>query len=169
MGRQIRFYMLSKDEMEFVNKVIKSGDYFVDDKGNKLTLDDLKKEMLVWIVSPKSRIVKNHWGHIDDDQVDGIQFVRSKIWEKSQVWAQRNVQEGRLWVQLKYYSSFSPDAQIITKEKWLEDKYKFYKRWIVKHTRISKDKFFYIGEETYLLYKGGLKMMQGPKTEIEFE
>jgi hypothetical protein len=211
MGRQIQIFMVNKDEFDFINKVIESGDYFIDDKGNKVTVDDIiKSPYHFWIVSARSRIIKRSIGYIDYDRIDGIQFIRSKLIEpqdqkineakesnldlfeelkkapffkkgkfypshvdENKLAEFRNikrVEPGRLWVQLKYYSSYDENARIICKEKWLEDKYNYYKRWIIKNYKISKDKMFYIGKETYTLNKeAGYKMMGGPIVEIEFD
>jgi hypothetical protein len=166
MGRQIGFFMINEDETELIKIVIESGDIFIDDKGEKISPDEIKNDYLFWIVSPQSKIVMTDYGHVDDDRVEAIQFERSQIID------QQIVRPGRLWVQLRYYSSKGENYRIITKDKWLEKKYNVYKRWIIKNCTINKDKIlrYYIGKETYRLYKEeGYRMMTGPKVEIEFE
>ena len=159
--------MVNEDETEFIKKVVESGDFFLDDKGNILTPGEVKDIWgNFWIISPQSKIIKMDNGFIDDDRVDAIQFC--KCFVKNQ----KFVSPGRLWVQLKYYSSYDESARIITKEKWLEDKYNYYKRWLVKNYKGDKGKGlrFYIGRETYRLYKEeGWKMMTSPVNEAEFD
>ncbi len=146
------------DVIEFIRSTIK-------EPQPRKTDEDIKKEEEDWLkifielgknLSPP-RTIKYYPPLVDKEIIERYR-------------SQKRIERGRLWVQLKYYSSYDADAQIISKDKWLEDKYNYYKRWIIKNSKISKDKMFYIGKETYVLYKeAGYKMMGGPIVEIEFE
>lgn len=164
MSRQIRFLLLNGDETEFVKLVTDFGDTKVDDKGKELTTEEaLRPEVLgFYIVSSQSIIVKDKkYGFITPDLSDAIEFSRSIVCQPG------CVRFGRLWVKLDYWGE---NGKKIRKEKWLNDKYNIYKKWIVKNCKLSKDKYFYIGKEAYRLYKEeGYKMMATPKSEVEFD
>lgn len=74
---------------------------------------------------------------------------------------------GRLWVELKYWDK---QRQLIAKNKRLYERFDFYRKWIKKNYRISKDKCFYIGDEAYKFYcQGKLKMVSPINYVVEFD
>ena len=74
--------MVNKDEQEFINKVIESGDFFIDDKGNRLETNDIKAHRgNIWIASPQSQIIKTKNGFIDEERAEVIQFSKSRTIE----------------------------------------------------------------------------------------
>jgi hypothetical protein len=112
-------------------------------------------------LSQYSKIIYSRNGFIDVICSDVIEFSRSMARN------QKKVQYGRLWVELKY---FEESGVGVTKEKWLNEKYSAYKRWIEKQYKISKCKDFYIGATTYKIYKHeSFKLMATPVLEVEFE
>jgi hypothetical protein len=169
MGRQIRFFMLNSDEEKFLEYVKESGAQIFDKKSNPIEIDkfgriiedkDQPSITQLFITSPESKIRKDENGFIDQILSDVIVFRRCSLTEKKMVW------EGRIWAEFKYYDDRD---ELIKKEKWFEQKFNKYRSWIKKNFRISIDKFAYIGEEAYNLYKEkGYRMMNGPKVEIKF-
>jgi hypothetical protein len=81
VGRQIQFFWVNEDEQQFINKVIESGDSFLDTKGNKLETSCIRTYTgNIWIVSPQSKLVFSG-DFIDHDEVEAIQFRRCCIIE----------------------------------------------------------------------------------------
>jgi hypothetical protein len=74
-------------------------------------------------------------------------------------------QVGRLWIELIGYAL---NGSTFRKDQWVEDDYNYYKKWILKHCKISKNKCCYIGGTAYRLYKNGYKMLS-LKYEFEFD
>ncbi len=169
MGKQIRFFMLNSDEEKFLEYVKESGAQISDKKSNPIEIDkfgriiedkDQPSITQLFITSPESKIIKDENGFIDQILSDVIVFRRCSLTEEKMVW------EGRIWAEFKYYDDRD---ELIKKEKWFEQKFNKYRSWIKKNFRISIDKFAYIGEEAYKLYKEkGYRMMNGPKVEIKF-
>jgi hypothetical protein len=84
----------------------------------------------------------------------------------------KRVLSGRLYVKTNYYSSYDENAILLYKAEWLIKKYERYKRWIIKYSQKNKGTGFgfYIGKETYRLYKEEeWRMMIGPILEAKFE
>ncbi len=162
MGKQIRFFMLNDDENAFIKLIEEFGDRIVDNKGKTLVAEEIIKSdrSVFYILSQSSKITYSVNGFIDVICSDAIEFSRSMIRNQSKV------QYGRLWVELKY---FDESGNSITKEKWLNNKFNMYKRWIEKQYKISKCKDFYIGNAAYDLYKNErYKLMASPILEVEF-
>ncbi len=161
--------MLNSDEEKFLEYVKESGAQISDKKSNPIEIDkfgriiedkDQPSITQLFITSPESKIIKDENGFIDQILSDVIVFRRCSLTEEKMVW------EGRIWAEFKYYDDRD---ELIKKEKWFEQKFNKYRSWIKKNFRISIDKFAYIGEEAYKLYKEkGYRMMNGPKVEIKF-
>ncbi len=163
MGKQIRYFMLNEDQVKLVDFVKELSDMIVDNKGIALAVEHIyvSNRSSFYILSQQSKVAYSDNGFIEAFSSDVIQLSKNMIRRQNQV------EYGRLWVELKYYDSL---GNIVTKDKWLSDKYNMYKKWIIKNCRISKEKDFYIGEATYKLYKSGeYKMMATPVTEVEFD
>jgi hypothetical protein len=155
--------MLNEDEKDFINLVSQFGDIIVDNKGNSLTMEEVIKsdKSVFYILSQHSKIIYSMNGFIDVICSDVIEFSRSMARNE------KKVQYGRLWVEIKY---FDESGTSVTKEKWLNERYSSYKKWIEKQYKISKCKDFYIGIATYNLYKHeSSKLMATPVLEVEFE
>ena len=176
MGKQINFFMLRNKELEFLKEITKNGDFLVDDKLNPVSEEIIKKDIIydkkemieipllqVFIVSPDSKIFKMDNGYIDTFSSEVIEFFRSAIIDREN--EKEIVDVGRLWAEFTYYSG----EEKIRKEKYFEQKFESYRKWIKKHLNISKTKEFYIDEEAYNLYKKGYKMQLSPKYNEEFE
>lgn len=169
VGKQIRFFMGPEDEKKFLEMVFKKKDLLVRPKFKDRNIDsiDPKEASLVlkdyqyFIISEQSRIITRDPGYINEIVSDTIVFSRCIVKDGSKM------NYGRLWVELKYWGEH---GEMITKDKRLSDCYEFYRKWIKKHYRISKDKNFYIGEEAYKLYQDGkMKMISPPKYVVEFD
>jgi hypothetical protein len=154
MGRQIRFLMVGDDEAEFIDAIHKNGDSIFDCMGNILTKEEAMQDtfelMQVYIKSPQTVIKKWFTGYVDPFSSNVIELIRSRIKDK-------RIGCGRLYIQT---TGLDENVTIKRTEKWLEEKYGFYKKWILKHCKISKDKSAYVGKMTYSLYKaGGYKLV----------
>jgi hypothetical protein len=173
MGRQIRFFMIGNDEKKFFEVIEAFGDLIVDKKGKSLEISKLKEILLqeeekkvlstlnkFFITFNESKLIKDENGFIEPFESDVIDFSRCSIEGGNMVW------QGRIWAEFNYYDN---NGVLVKKEKWFEQKFNMYRSWIKKNFRISVDKFAYIGEEAYKLYKEkGYRMMNSPKVEIEF-
>ena len=162
MGKQINFFLVGKDEDEFLDYIYSSGDNIVDRKGKSLTKDEALKEKFyhLYIKSPQSIIKTRDSGMLENDVSDVIEFSRNTI-------IGNRVEQGRLYIQMINYDT---NGNKIRRQKWLENIYNKYKKWIIKHCKISKDKGWYIGIETYRLYKEeGYKMTDHFKEKPELE
>jgi hypothetical protein len=167
MGRQICFYMLDADELEFMQLIKDWGDSFIDITGNNsISKEYYEKKKALYIVSPQSKIIKNTFGFVDDYNSDVIEFMRCEL-----SLAPNKLDYGRLWMDPRCYIDTEGSAVVILKGKWFQDKYNAYKKWIIKNYRISKNKHYYIAKEAYQAYKEkGFKMMAGgPIVEAEFD
>jgi len=166
MGRQIEFLMVGDDESEFIDFIYASGDQLIDRQGNVLSKDEIihnPKLTQIYIKSPQVDIVKDFTGSIDTFFSYVIEFIRSEVKDK-------RIDCGRLYIET---TGLTYDQRIIRTEKWLEERYQYYKKWIVKHTKISTDKSAYVGQMTYSLYKaGGYKLIHHlgkPEYDYVFE
>lgn len=129
----------------------------VDFLGNSFTHTDIQ----LFIFLKHSEIVSGNSGFINESISDVIEFYRCKIVNGYKI------EYGRLWVELKYWDK---QGQLITKEKWLSERFEFYRKWIKKNCRISKDKGFYIFDEAYKLYREGKMQMISPiNYVVEFD
>ncbi len=110
--------------------------------------------------------IKNTFGFVNDYDSDVIEFMRCEIRR-----APNKLDDGRLFMRPRYYIDTEDSSIAILKDKWFQDKYNAYKKWIIKNYRISKDKHYYIAKEAYQAYKEkGLKVMAGgPIVEAEFD
>ncbi len=161
MGKQIRFFMAKEDELEFYDLVLSSNDFFIDDKQNILDKEALfnSNEITLYIAQPNSNIIKDENGYIN--------IIRSEVIEYSRcLFRNSNLDYGRLWAEFKFYDS---EGELVQKEKWFNDKFSSYRKWIKKNYRVSKSKDFYIGEQAYKLYlTKELEMMATPLIKVEF-
>jgi hypothetical protein len=164
MGRQIRFFMYGDDESMFFDYIIGSGDSIVDKKGNILDkgfLSDMNLDQ-VYIKSSRAILMKRESGYLDEFESNIIEWSRSCVEEDNK----KNIQDGRLWIELIGYNQ---EGTTYRKEKWVEDKYNYYKKWIVKNSMISKDKMYYIGQAAYKIHREQGYRLFNLNTEIEFE
>ncbi len=164
MGKQIRFFMTQEDEKSFLDLVLRRQELLVRPKLQKGKIDICslycENESKLFITSNHANIVA---------QTDFIDFIDSDVIEfsRSEIKNDYQMNYGRLWVELQYWDK---QGQLITKEKWLSDSFEFYRRWIKRKYRPSKDRDFYIANEAYELYREGkLKMMATPKLAVEFD
>jgi hypothetical protein len=164
MGRQIYFFLIGKDEEDFLDYVLNKGDSIIDSKGKQLSKEEIIKEkpMSVYIKPAQARIITRASGFVEDFESNVIDFHRSRFQLKNP----QKFQSGRLWIELIGYAT---NGTTYRKEKWVEDDYNYYKKWILKHCKISKDKGFYISGTAYRLYKEeGYKMVH-LDYEVEFD
>lgn len=166
MGRQIRFLMIENDESEFIDFIYESGDQLIDRQGNEYFKDEIirnPKLSQIYIKNQQVDVIKYFTGSIDTFFSYVIEFSRSGIKDK-------RIDCGRLYIET---TGLTHDQRIIRTEKWLEDRYQYYKKWILKHTKISTDKSAYAGKMTYSLYKaGGYKLVADlgkPEYDYVFE
>jgi hypothetical protein len=161
MGKQIEFFMTKLDETNFLIEVLNNGGLILDDKVNTLSLDDVKEceAISLFITLPGLKIEKNKSGFVDAITSEVIQFSRCMIFAEE-------VRTGRLWAEFKYYNA----GQLVNKSKEFSDIFKKYEKWIKGNYRLSKCKFYYIGNDAFKLHKTeGFKMVAGPKHIVEFE
>lgn len=164
MGKQIRFFMLPEEEKKFIDIVLAQKDLLVRPKFKDGNMDLIRDSLNIsdyklYIVTKQSRIVCRSTGFISETLSDAIEFLRCKI-------DNHKLEYGRLWVEMKYWDE---KGQLITKDKQLNKRFEFYRKWIKENYRISKDKGFYIGDEAYKLYREGkLKMISPINYVVEF-
>jgi hypothetical protein len=163
MGHQIRFYIVNEDEDNFLNYVNNMDDFIVDYKGKVVNVNGIKSSnrYVYYLAFNPLMDIRDKDGYINDEYGNIIEFSRSIKKHNNRI------ESGRLYVDLKYYDV---TGNVVTKEKWLYNKFLVYKNWIIKNCRKSKEYNFFIGEETYKLYKSGeYKMMATPVTEVHFD
>lgn len=162
MGKQICFFMGPEDEKKFIELVLAQQDMLVRKKLKDGEIDPVKdplntNESQLFIISKQAKIIIRSHGFLNETESDVIEFDRCKR-------DNNKIKEGRLWIEMKYWDK---QEQLITKEKWFNDRFEFYRRWIKKRYRISKNKGYYIGEEAYELYRKGKSQMITPTTYID--
>ena len=161
LGRQIRFFIESKDEEKFVNYLVSQNYYFVDKYNQHNDVSELLRSNVLsfFIASPQSKIHLGKGEFVDSITSDVIQYSRGFIKES-------HLHYGRLWFEGKYYNEYN----VLTfKDDWLHDNYMNICKWVKKNFRLSNSKDFYIGEGAYELYKNGVyKMMASPKYTVDF-
>lgn len=162
MSRQIRFFMLKEDEINFI-KFVRGMDCKIIDKKGIDILTSVEKETIFnqyYLSFNESNIFINKNSYIDELKSDAIEFDSCLIREG------KNIDYGRLWLKTQFYNE---RGTIVKKGKWLEQKYNKMKRWIINNYKISEDKDFYIAEEAYKRYlDGSYDMMATPITKIKF-
>jgi hypothetical protein len=171
MGRQIRFFFYGQDEIDFLQLIKENNDYLIDKLGNKIEIKDIgpqpafkngqsnTKLFTLYIANEASKICKDYY--VDEMYSEIIEFWRSEINNDNQL------EIGRIWYQTRYYGR---DGNVVIKPEWLDKKFNYYKRWITKNCKISKDKFFYIGKEAYRMYKEqNLKLSELSTGKIELD
>lgn len=162
MGKQITFFILHDDEESFFHAIAENNDRLINSKGEEYGIQEAinSTEAKFYIISNESNIFIKENGFIDSLRSDVIEFVRSYVKDKC------FVTYGRMWIELNY---FNEDTTVVKKEEWLNNKYSSYKKWFVKNCKNSKCKGYYIGAQTYNLYKSGIyKMMATPLLKVEF-
>ena len=162
MGKQIGFFMGPEDEKKFIELVLSQQDLLIRIKLKEGEIDPVKdplntNDSQLFIVSRQAKIIAWDSGFIKGSESDVIEFDRCKR-------DSNKIKVGRLWMEMKYWDK---QEQLITKEKWFNDRFEFYRRWLKKKYRISKNKGYYIGEEAYELYREGKSQMIIPATYIE--
>jgi hypothetical protein len=162
MRRQINFFLLNEDETEFLEYIHSLGDGIISSRGCPLNNEDITGQNMaqVYIKLSQSIIKIRESGYLETFESNVIEYCRTRMS------GLQRYDNGRLWVELY---DFNEAGYPFKKEKWLEDKYVLYKKWIIKHARISKNKYFYIGDAAYKLYKQGYHMMSTPKYEVSFD
>lgn len=176
MGNQIGFFCINEDEMEFIEHITNQGGLLVDSKNQEINSELLKKTPIYtskglnpapmlkfYIVFDKSKISVSETGFIEPLYSDVIEFSRSTISFKNNEYY---VDPGRIWAEFTYYDR---NGKLVKKEKFLKEKYNHYKTWIRGNFKLNKDKDYFIGSETYRLYKeNGYRMKSGPMIEESF-
>ncbi|GLC29652.1 hypothetical protein [Clostridium omnivorum] len=161
MGKQIRFFQMYNDEVEFVKVIEQSGDYMVTSKGERLLFKDVvnSNDYQVYIALNNENIYLKSNGYLDTEKSDVIEYSRCEKSKKNELYY------GRLWAEFKYYVN----EEIITKNKYFQDKYKYYAGWIKRSMHLSKCKKFYIADEALKLYRESeWDMMATPVTKVDF-
>lgn len=154
--------MDKEDEEKFVSYVLSQNDYFINTSNQSIDSYELieSKELSFFIASSQSKINLSRSGFVDSITSDVIQYSRG-IKKESQI------THGRLWFEVKYYDE---SQVLISKEKWLKEKFRLHSNWIKENYRQSRCKDFYIGEGAYQHFKNGnLHMMATPILKVEFE
>jgi|WetSurMetagenome_2_1015567.scaffolds.fasta_scaffold465868_2 hypothetical protein len=148
MGRQIRFFFTEKDEEDFLQAIFEHGDFIIDSKGRQMTKHEIFKEnpAKIYIKPTQAVVIMRESGYVEAFESNIIDYRRSRIQSNDP----KKFQVGRLWIELIGYAS---NGSTFRKDKWIEDEYNYYKKWILKHCKISKNKDYYIGSTAYLLYK----------------
>jgi len=162
MGRQILFFFSREDEIEFLTKVHEMGLIIMDEYKNKLFAEDIKtKNDFAYFISYENSNIVITNDYINQIYSDIIKFTCCKSWKE------KTLDIGRIWIEMRYYDS---SDNLVKKDEILEKIYNQLVRWIKKNTRISTNKFCYIGKHAYKLYKEeGWRMVQGAKVNFDFE
>jgi hypothetical protein len=176
MGKQIRFFMLGEDEVEFFEQIRSINDILLNNKLESMNIDELIKEAKIilserklpiirqlFISSPDSKIIKKDSERLDSSVSDVVEFSLTKIIKVDSVC---QIQPGRIWAEFRY---FNQDEQIVRKEKWFEKRFEQYRRWIKKNSKIDKYKAYYIFPYAYELYlEGKHRFMLTPNLQADF-
>lgn len=164
MGKQVRFFMTSKDEEDFLKFVVECSDSIIDNKAFDLTVEEATSStsILSLFIAPRNvSIAKDKNGFVDPVAAEVIQFSRCILLEG------KYLKNGRIWIKLKYYDDTS---KLVNKSKDLKDTYSIYEKWIKKNFRLSKCKDYYVANDAYRSYKEDRTiLMDGPKQVIEFD
>jgi hypothetical protein len=146
MGRQINFFLLGEDEKELYDFVLNNGDTIINDIAQTISYEIVVQNPYrqVFVKLPQSSIKKYKESNF-------IDVFKSSLLEINRTWIrEKRIEAGRLYVDLFYFDSNNMKQK---KGKWLEDRFAYYKKWIIKHSKISINKGYYIGNYTYKLYK----------------
>lgn len=161
MGNQVRFFMTNKDEITFFKHLENMQKSILSDKGSVMTIEEVfnSKDMLFFIASKESNIIKKTNGYIDTLKSDTIEYSRC-------ITKENNLTYGRVWAEFKYYNE---DGSCIVKDKKFKEDFNAYKKWISTNFKISKCRYFHIGDDAYKNYKEhGWNMLATPVTKVEF-
>jgi len=166
MGRQIDFFFTSEDEDNFITFVTENGGLIIDRNGDQYFKpesgdNESPFSRQLYIKFLQSKIMIRRSGYVENTNSDVIEFTRCISYKP------KCLSYGRLWAEFILYNE---RGQPFRKDKWFEDKYNTYKKWIIKNCKISNDKHFYIGPLAYLLYKNeDYKMSSGPIYDVAFD
>lgn len=162
MGMQIRFFMASQDEVYFYNLINELGDILIDNRGNPLSVEEsMKYKLNQYITSTDYANRLHHNEIVDPIGANVIDFSKASCNKEKQF------EPARLWIEVKFWDD---SGNLITKDKWLIDKFNCYKKWIKKNCKLSKDKNYYVGKAAEKLYREeGYKLMSTPKYEVELD
>lgn len=161
MGMQISFFMASQDEVDFYNLINELGDILVDNRGNTLSVEKSMEYKLNQYITAADYANRLHPNKIVDPiDANVIDFTIASCKEKQ-------LEPARLWIEVKFWDD---SGDLISKDKWLIDKFNYYKKWIQKNYKLSKDKKYYIGKAAEKLYREeGYKLMSTPKYEVQLD
>ena len=163
MGKQVRFFMTNKDEVDFLKAIIQFNNSILDNKAFVLTVEGANSSpnLSLFITARNTNISKDNNGFVDPIVADVIQFSRCMLLED------KYLRNGRLWAEFKYYDD---SKKLVNKNKGFKDTYNIYEKWIKKNFRLSKCKDYYIANDAYRAYKEDeIILMAGPKQIIEFD
>ena len=163
MGKQVRFFMTNKDEVDFLKAIIQFNNSILDNKAFVLTVEEAKSStnLSLFITAQNANISKDNNGFVDPIVAEVIQFSRYMLLED------KYLRNGRVWAEFKYYDD---SKKLVNKSKEFKDTYNIYEKWIKKNFRLSKCKDYYIANDAYRAYKeDGIILMAGPKQIIEFD
>lgn len=166
MGKQIRFFMGPEDEKRFLGLVLAQQDLIIKPRIRNCEVDPWREnpeqpDHIIYIVSRDSRIVTRGLGFIDDLQSDVLEFSRCVMRDD------RHMDYGRIWFEMRYWDEHT---NLVQKDKWLSDRFEFYRRWIRKEYRHSNGLDFFVGDQAYEMYREGrVQMMAGPLLAVEFD
>jgi len=161
MGNQVRFFMTEEDEIIFFKQFEEMQKNILNANGRFLTIEEVlnSKDKLFFIASKESNIIIKSNGYIDTLKSDTIEYTRCIAKENTLMY-------GRVWTEFKYYNE---DGNCIMKDKKLKEDFNILKKWITKNLKISKCRYFHIGDDAYKNYKEyGWNMMATPVTNVEF-
>lgn len=164
MGKQVRFFMTNKDEVDFLKVIVQFSNSILDNKAFILTVEEAKSStsnLSLFIASKNANISKDNNGFVDPIVAEVIQFSRCMLLED------KYLRNGRVWAEFKYYDD---RKKLVNKSKEFKDTYNIYEKWIKKNFRLSKCKDYYIAKDAYRAYKeDGIIFVTGPKQVIEFD
>lgn len=171
MGRQTCFFMSEKDEVEFLQTVQEHGDRILDLTTAELTMDEVLARQL-------------HWGHSQvyiapqrpdaivlhkDKLLGGLDFMNTHTSEVIELdlceRQDASIMEGRIYGDKHYVE----DMQWAIKSKQFEQMYNYYHKWLRKHYKLGKDKWWYIAPDAYRKYKEEGYTMRTTGSVAEFE
>ena len=163
MGKQVRFFMSRKDEIDFLKIIVQLNNFILDNKAYLLTVEEaeVSTDLSFFITSQDLVISKDNNGFVDPIVAEAIQFSRCMVLEN------KYLRSGRIWAEFKYYDN---SKKLKTKSKEFSTMYSVCEKWIKKNFKRSKCKDYYIANDAYSAYKEDrVILVAGPKQAIEFD
>jgi len=173
MGKQVNFYMLEKDEQEFVEFVLSDGRTVILGDASLEEMPPILNRLPVEDLPPIYRITVLFWrpgyplftrygvmkaGPLQGQGVYFVDHLRSSVIEfsRSLLLPDKNLlTRGRIWAEMRRLEG----DRFVYKGEEFEEWYDTIAAWIRKRYRkIGTKPYFYIGSQAYSWYQAGGKL-----------